>query len=53
MKNQVETEKQRINKILEDEKIYKPYLSKLLEDYNYDIDTLREKQLRLKKRPAV
>ena len=42
-KNQVETEKQRINKILEDEKIYKPYLAKLLEDYNYDMDTLREK----------
>lgn len=52
-KKQVETEKQTINKILEDEKIYKPYLAKLLEDYYYEVDTLREKHLRLKKRPAI
>ena len=32
-----------INQILEDEKIYKPYLAKLLEDYNNDMDELREK----------
>lgn len=52
-KGLVENEKQMINQILEDEKIYKPYLAKLLEDYNNDIDELREKQLRLKKRPAI
>lgn len=52
LKNELNNEINFNKKILEDEKIYKPYLAEILANYYEEIDTLKVKQLETKKNPA-
>ena len=50
---QLEVQKQGLYKILNDEKIYKPYLAEILSAYKYEIDCINAKKLASKKVPAL